>query len=61
MVVKFDIRVEGQRNVSTSSSMWNGELHLDGWVLVGCKIVIKFVFKEKALRSLLANTHVLCC
>ena len=71
--VKLDVRVGGQWNLSNSSSMWNGELHLDGWILVGCKsIVMKccrmnkesaqvcachHTIKEKALRYVLA----LCC
>ena len=60
MVVNFDICVRGQSNVPTSSSMWYGEQHLDGWVLIGWKSDMKFVFKvnkKKALRSLLAITH----
>ena len=61
---KLDVCVRGQCNIPNSSHMWIEELHLDGWMLAGCKLtVIKFCLtnKEKALRSVLAITHVLCC
>ena len=75
--IKLDNRVGGQWNLPNSSSMCNGELHLDGWMLAGCKSsVMKFclmnkesaqvcachhTIKEKALRPVFAITHVLCC
>ena len=41
----------------------NGELHLGGWMLDGCKfIVMNFCLmnKGKALRSVLAISHNIC-
>ena len=33
--IQLDVRVGGQWNLSESLSMWNGELHLDGWMDAG--------------------------
>ena len=51
--VQLDVRVGGQWNTPNSYHMWNGELHLDGWMLAGCKFIVKkfcLINKEKALR-----------
>ena len=40
------------------------ELHLNGGILAGCKFIVMklcLMNKEKALRSVFAITHVLCC
>ena len=57
--VKLDVRSGWPWYLPDSSSMKNVELHLDGWMLAGCKcIVMKYcqMNKEKvrALRSVLA-------
>ena len=62
--VKLNVYVGEQWKLPNSSTMWNGELHLDRWMLAGCKFIVMIfclMNKEKALGSVLAITHVLFC
>ena len=53
--VKLNVRSGEQWYLPDSSSMKNVELHLDGWMLAGCKCIVKkycLMNKEKARSGL---------